>query len=86
MWTPTTRRQHSRDQPALWKRPDRCGVGDPLSVAAASGQDGPAARMVDAGDHERNLLRAALWLRLADDSEMLSAGDHGLRLVSALPP
>src|SRR5208282_2528740 len=51
---------------------------------AATGQDRPAAGVVDARDHERHLLCAAGRLRLAHAAQGFSADDDGLRLVPAV--
>ena len=62
MWTPATRRQHSRDD-CVMERPDGCGVGDFLSCYRL-GQHGADREGSMREIMRRHLLRAALWLRL----------------------
>src|SRR6187200_2698361 len=69
MWTPATRRRHSREH---------------LRYASDGAvPDGTAESVADEGDRERDLLRAPIWLRLAALARQLPAAADSLRLVPA---
>src|SRR3954447_10425767 len=67
MWTPTTRRRHSRV--GLRNRPDRCRVGGDQSTDAGACAVWSASGLDDAGDPERHLLRPARRYRVAADPQ-----------------
>ena len=48
-------------------------------------RDGPAARLADARDHQRNLLCDAIWLPVAPAAKRLAAVEHDLSLVREVP-
>jgi hypothetical protein len=57
MWTPTTRQQHSRTVTPIPDRSDRRRVARDRAALAEALRDGPTARVADARDHQRHLLR-----------------------------
>src|SRR5215204_4618054 len=82
MWTPATRRRHSREH-LRYARCERRGVGCVGAALAGAVPDGTAESVADEGDRERDLLRAPIRLRLAALARQLPAAADGLRLVSA---
>ena len=80
MWTPTTRRQHSRD--GLRYETDLTDAEWALIEPLMPGRAPRAAAGVAAArDPQRDLLRAARRDRLAAAAERPAAAEHGLRLV-----
>ena len=69
MWTPTTRQQHSRTAHPIPDRSDRRRVARDRTALAKSVRDGPAARVADARDRQRDILRNAGGLRVAAGAE-----------------
>src|SRR5215208_2456506 len=81
MWTPATRRRHSREH--LRYASDVSEVGSVGAALAGAVPDGTAESVADEGDRERDLLRAPIRLRLAALARQLPAAADSLRLVPA---
>src|SRR4051812_49684444 len=82
MWTPATRRRHSREhlRYASDVSDEEWALLEPhLPAPCLTGRP----RAADEGDRERDLLRAPIRLRLAALARQLPAAADGLRLVPA---
>ena len=85
MWTPSTRKQHIRETSRYQTDvTDEEWFGDQASPSIAE-YHGPATRLADARDHQRDLLCDAIWLPVAPATERPAAVEHDLSLVCEVP-